>query len=377
MFLARNAGISIAEQETVIGSVLNSIILLTFFVGVYTVFNPNRLLRNNLLAVSKKTADTNRSIVLPAISILFLLSAGTFVIQWFLINLAVVYMGRTRESIFITMLSGAPTWMADVMKISFYATFIVSDGLLVTCDINLNRNFPFHECDLEMHASLGSIVAHTLCSTDVFPGTIGNVVYDIYSTPIHILHCVSGLFAAIVVTQFLFSGASATTHATLTNNVRTAQMFVSVATTLTTTLLIAYKIHVTSRRVISSSKQAFKHIVIVLLESAAVYSIVILAFAIVIAIPSLDDVLSSSVAAYMEQVVTFTAGMAPTVLVARLALTSPRDKSASTTAFMLSGIQFQAQKSISQDIIDISEGICTVMTGSLKDDLESQSKMNG
>lgn len=44
---------------------------------------------------------------------------------------------------------------------------------------------------------------------------------------------------------------------------------------------------------------------------------------------------------------------------------------------MLSGIQFQAQKSISQDIIDISEGICTVMTGSLKDDLESQSKMNG
>lgn len=219
-------------------------------------------------------------------------------------------MGRTRESIFITMLSGAPTWMADVMKISFYATFIVSDGLLVTCDINLNRNFPFHECGRSGDACKFGVDrgAYSLlywCFS--WYNWVSNVVYDIYSTPIHILHCVSGLFAAIVVTQFLFSGASATTHATLTNNVRTAQMFVSVATTLTTTLLIAYKIHVTSRRVISSSKQAFKHIVIVLLESAAVYSIVILAFAIVIAIPSLDDVLSSSVAAYMEQVVTFTA----------------------------------------------------------------------
>ncbi|KAH9477770.1 hypothetical protein JR316_0009999 [Psilocybe cubensis] len=84
------------------------------------------------------------------------------------------------------------------------------------------------------------------------------------------------------------------------NDMQSAQALISFATTIISTFLIAYKIHKLSTPSSSSSRNLFKHIVMILVESAA--------------------------------------GMAPTILVARVAL--PRsDGSFASTISHISGIE--------------------------------------
>lgn len=73
---------------------------------------------------------------------------------------------------------------------------------------------------------------------------------------------------------------------TQANTVRGAQLFTSFGTTVITTSLIAYRLLSAISYRYSSSKKLLKHLLLVLLESASIYSIVILVYAVGYMIPS-------------------------------------------------------------------------------------------
>uniref|UniRef100_A0A8H7XNQ9 Uncharacterized protein n=1 Tax=Psilocybe cubensis TaxID=181762 RepID=A0A8H7XNQ9_PSICU len=89
------------------------------------------------------------------------------------------------------------------------------------------------------------------------------------------------------------------------------------------TTLIAYKIHTSSTQWTGiSSNHRFQRIITILVESAAAYSLSVLVFAIFNVTPASDDLRTplSYGKLYAQAIVTVVGGMAPTVLVARIAL---------------------------------------------------------
>ncbi|PPQ74078.1 hypothetical protein CVT25_001464, partial [Psilocybe cyanescens] len=122
--------------------------------------------------------------------------------------------------------------------------------------------------------------------------------------------------------------------------------FAIFTTTIVTTSLIAYKLYSTSISIGASTLQHFRHVVTIVLESAAASSITILIFAI---IPFLQWGLSEgffwrNVYYYMEVLVIAVTGMASTVLVARIALTRANNSAAHSVP-TISGLQFQHSRS--------------------------------
>uniref|UniRef100_A0A8H8CJJ2 Uncharacterized protein n=1 Tax=Psilocybe cubensis TaxID=181762 RepID=A0A8H8CJJ2_PSICU len=123
----------------------------------------------------------------------------------------------------------------------------------------------------------------------------------------------------------------------------------SLATTITATSMIAFKIHSASRMKGSPSRTLFNHVVIVMVESAAPYSIFLLLEALASFIPTFNNLgtPANDFYGYLDTVMTFVAGMAPTVLVARVALKSSENLSAqriSNQQRNFSDLQFGSQQ---------------------------------
>lgn len=107
---------------------------------------------------------------------------------------------------------------------------------------------------------------------------------DAYTT---LLTCrSSGLLIAVTVNAAIFSTITSATDATIADNIASAQVFMSFGTTVTTSSLIAYRVHTASQLTASHSKRAFGHVVVIVLESAAIYALVVFAYAILSPIPS-------------------------------------------------------------------------------------------
>lgn len=157
-------------------------------------------------------------------------------------------------------------------------------------------------------------------------------------------------------------------QAALESNIRSAQLFVSSGTTIMATSLIAYRIYSASQWNGTSSKGRFKHTVVILVESAAVYSLVFLVDAIITVIPATQTIGSFlCIAQPYTQVVLTIVGvccitvvkiqsmdpyrsiqeLAPTVIVARIAHTSVDNTHVSTITH-ISGLNFQSHHTLSQ-----------------------------
>ncbi|PPQ94739.1 hypothetical protein CVT25_007704 [Psilocybe cyanescens] len=111
------------------------------------------------------------------------------------------------------------------------------------------------------------------------------------------------------------------------------------------TFIRRIRIYSTSRLNHSPSKRLFNRIVVVIIESAAAYSLILLLYAIIFAIPSVGVFGSplSEADYYMEAIVTVAAGMAPTILVARMA-TNHNHTVTSSAITHISGLQFGPQQ---------------------------------
>lgn len=98
--------------------------------------------------------------------------------------------------------------------------------------------------------------------------------------------------------------ASEVANVALENHMSSAAVFVSLGTTLTTTFLIGYRIHTASLLNNSPSRKLCSRIVVIIIESSAVYSLVLLAFAItlVIHVPESAQSLLTEATYYTEGV---------------------------------------------------------------------------
>ncbi|PPQ93632.1 hypothetical protein CVT25_000818 [Psilocybe cyanescens] len=295
-------------QENQISANLNSSMFLNFLMGIYTMVYGGTM----YLYLSKKPANLNRLIVLSTISVLYLICFLYFIVQWYFLDWVVVVNGDTRESIFLSTVGDGLEWtwiLNDFLQISM---FIISDGLLIW------------RCYHVWGQSFWAILA-----------------------PLILLVAEFGLFVATTAFNAQFGWITSDANATLFNNISSALIFVSLGTTVIVTFIIGYRVHSTSRIHHLSSRRLYNHIVIIIIESAAAYSLVLLFEATLGVVPSSVVFGSpwSDAVYYVEVILTVVSGMAPTVLVARIALTDSNSTDASGARTQISGnLQFGSQQ---------------------------------
>lgn len=164
-------------------------------------------------------------------------------------------------------------------------------------------------------------------------------------------------------------------QARVLNELISAALFTTFACTLSTTLLIIYRLYPIANRDrgINTSAQRFKHIVDILIQSAALYSLAALAYAISSVLP-LDNTQNTALVSaqiYSSSLFLFVAvcpkqfstawimltqgqGVAPTGMVARVTL-SKTENSQLPKLTHLSGLEFEGQTT-TVDGIGISGG---------------------
>ncbi|PPQ91334.1 hypothetical protein CVT25_003767 [Psilocybe cyanescens] len=280
-------------QENEISANLNSSMLLNFLMGIYTMVYGGTM----YLYLFKKPANLNRLIVLSAISVLYILCSLFFIVQWYYLDWVVVVNGDTRESIFWATEDGVEwTWILGIFLQN--SMLIISDGLLIwRC---------YH---------------------------VWGQLFWAISAPLVLLVAECGLFVATTVLSVKFGSATSDANATLFDNILTALIFVSLGTTVISTFTIGYRVHSASRIHHLSSRRLYDHIVTIITESAAAYSLVLIFEAILAVVPSsiMAGFPLREAACYLDVIVTVVSGMAPTVLVARIALTDPNNTDTSAT----------------------------------------------
>ncbi|KAH9478995.1 hypothetical protein JR316_0009459 [Psilocybe cubensis] len=121
-----------------------------------------------------------------------------------------------------------------------------------------------------------------------------------------------------------------------------ASTFTSLFTTVTATFLIAYRIYPVSRTS-GRSRTRYMHIITTIVESSMVYSLCLLLQTLAGTIPAFSDFESiwSEVTEYIGLTLNITSGLAPTVMVLRLALVDTSDTVESSTVAHISGINFE------------------------------------
>ncbi|PPQ91515.1 hypothetical protein CVT25_008902 [Psilocybe cyanescens] len=257
----------------------------------------------------------NQRIILSAISALYLFCFSLLIVQWYLLSLSVVIDGDTREDMFYSILGGGPQWISTLNQTLFYCPIILSDGLLIwRC---------YH---------------------------VWGQSYRVVTVPLIFFVGEVGLFLSTTIFAILHSQQSATEAITdVFNVIAGVSMLTSLCTTVITTFLIWYRIHSAFRSKSSPlSKKLFSHIVVLVIESAAVYSLILFLNAITTVVPSFTLIgsLAEEVNYYMQILLIISAGMSPTILVARVALTAPNDTVVSNvTRITGSKLELEFQKS--------------------------------
>ncbi|PPQ87547.1 hypothetical protein CVT25_008472 [Psilocybe cyanescens] len=231
-----------------------------------------------------------------------------FLMGWYFLDWVVVINGDTRESIFSGGLGESPQWIWVLSDFLVTSSFVVADGLLIW------------RCYHVWGQSFRAILA-----------------------PLILLVVEFGLFLATIVLKAKLGEINIPVHAILFNNIRSALIFVSLGTTAITTFLIVYRIYSASRLNALPSKRLFNRIVVMIIESAAAYTLLLAFETITVIVPSFNNVGStwSEVSYYVQAVLSVVAnqGMAPTILVARIA-TNDNHTIASSTITHISGLQF-------------------------------------
>ncbi|PPQ87685.1 hypothetical protein CVT25_011452 [Psilocybe cyanescens] len=319
-------------QENVISADFNSTMLYIFLMGIYTTTYTATM----YLYLSRKARNSSRNIVTCTISILYLLCICECAVQWRMLQISFIDKGNTRASIFesITVGPGEPVTLYIVGNIFFFAVFIVADALLIW------------RCYHIWGRSLRIVMVLLLF---LFLESGWNQ---------------TGLFAAVTIIAFVADRLPTTAEVISGNNMQSAQIFMSFGTTVMATFLIAYKILNSSTWSNSSSKNLFKHVVAVVIESASVYSVSILVFAVFNVIPSSENLGTRLCNAklYAQAIITVVGGMAPTILVARIALTNSDNTDISSITH-ISGIQFEDDHSTG----DMQAGEANTTTTSQKE----------
>ncbi|PPQ88768.1 hypothetical protein CVT25_008622 [Psilocybe cyanescens] len=255
-------------------------------------------------------------------------------------------------SLLFNFLIGGPRGLLALNAFLFYSSFIVSDGLLLW------------RCYHVWGQSLWVILIPTILVFAEF----GKICDSKRLSVILTYHL--GLFVAVTVLVARFGDFEVNT--TLFENIETALVFVSLGTTVMTTFLIAYRINAASLLNGSPSKRLFDRAITLVIESAAVYSLVLLIYAVFTIVPQFLA-FGSPVdnAVFYLQVL----GMAPTVLMARISLTSPHITTGQTITH-ITGLQFESQPGNNCSGTETGEVRPSILTGEAAVAMECEVKNN-
>ncbi|KAH9480015.1 hypothetical protein JR316_0006612 [Psilocybe cubensis] len=274
-------------------AVLSIMINITNSAGIYTVTYGGTV----YLLFFKSTSTVSRQVVLAAISLLYLLSITDAILQWYFLNVSFIVHGDSRDSIFWESLS-APLWLSTVNSALLSASFIVSDGLLIwRC---------YHVWGRRL---------------------------KVIAFPIILYGAEIALSVADLVLQATIPLISSPEEASIENKVATAQQFTSLGTTATTTFLIGWMFFSAFKNGALHSESQYTRILVIIVESSAIYSVILTLSAVAGVIPQTYTIESplSQWDYYVTTLLMNVSGLAPTVMVARLALRSSKNANASDT----------------------------------------------
>ncbi|KAF8894192.1 hypothetical protein CPB84DRAFT_1304485 [Gymnopilus junonius] len=288
-------------QEALIDIGLNGVFVNLLLFGVYTMV----YFGTSYIYLTKKSS--RHWIVLLTISLLYFLYVLQTSAQWVVAKQAFVDQGKTRETI-LSALFVNPQWGTFVTLICNFLMSCLADALLIW------------RCYNVWNRSLYVILL-----------------------PSFLLFSEFVIYVTTIILASIESVKPSHAQAHVLNTLTTTSLFTTLTTTLVTALLISYRIHsVVKQDLLRSSRARLNHIFTILLESSAAYSIVALAYAVSGVIPAnanKNPVPLIATETYSAVFYYFTAGVAPTIMVARVALTTDTDWNISTMSH-ISGIQF-------------------------------------
>ncbi|PPQ97828.1 hypothetical protein CVT26_012929 [Gymnopilus dilepis] len=296
----------ISLEKGLMSDELNSTILNVFLWGIYTVVYGGTL----YLYGTKK--PSRNQVIFWSISLSYLAYSTISILEWYRDQSAVVNQSETRDALFTALIIASP-WIELVTLIMVFVMVAVADGILIwRC---------YQVCGHSIRAILFPVFLF-----------FSEIVIDL----------------AVVGLNIKYLDPVAESQVDLLNRLIAAQAFITSATTLASTTIIVYQLYSTTREIPSNSKRLLAHILEILVQSAAAYSLMAIAYAISGVVPQSvngNEVSWVTATDYIENLFNFTAGVAPTVLVARVAILDENDIYASSAASIgapsrLSGLRF-------------------------------------
>ncbi|KAF4610633.1 hypothetical protein D9613_007334 [Agrocybe pediades] len=327
---------SASFQKAELSGYLNSNMLVMFLMGVYTII----YCWTFYIYLHSKAA--HHISILGVITLIYGLSFVQTGIYWYQNNQTFVDNADTMLDAFNFMDNGPPSPLQTINDACMYLTIVLADGLLMwRCYVvwTGSRRIGWIPCVLWLFEAVLSIV----------------------------------LAAADVAGVNDFSDA----HSKLMNVHTAALCFTSALTSLISTYLIAYRIYTVSR-LTGASKKRLKNVIDIVVQSSAGYTLSVLAVAIYDVVPfqnsdsatlALDTVID-----YMGSIALILVGTMPTLMVARVAMSSGNDGTtvvlvlAGTAADKPSAIHFQSRGS------DVRESWNSMEAGKLYLDDQSWKK---
>ncbi|KAF8155095.1 hypothetical protein BJ912DRAFT_1152140 [Pholiota molesta] len=270
--------VDIAKSE--IGGALIATVLHVFLMGMYIV------IYIGTMYTYVRWKPSNQRIVPAILTIQCLSSTAYTSLQWYELKRQFVDNGDTLDSIFLS-LYATPEWLLLASDLAISIVLVLADGLLIwRCFFLWDRSF------------------------------------RIILLPLFLLCVEIGLFLVQPVLRAVYNNLSVSpTLARTFNDLVAMAYFSTFATSLVTTALIAYKILTHSR----FSRKRYGHILDIVVQSGAVYSLTALATAISGVLPGGSDIRhtrSSCPQNYIQALSVYVSGLSATIMVARVVLSA-------------------------------------------------------
>ncbi|PPQ68993.1 hypothetical protein CVT26_001927 [Gymnopilus dilepis] len=233
-----------------------------------------------------------------------------------------------------------------------YWRFIENGAFYSVIEIGLERL----ETSIAMTPWLCAFLADALMVWRCFQ--VWDCSWKVVAVPIFlwILEIAAGIMLALVAPSL--GSVESTNHATIGNIVSTALAFLTVATTATTTILIAYRIISCAKDI--ENRTRFRFILEVIIQSSAVYATLFLIEGI-LSLPVLSsspNLRAPTVGVYITPFITVVPGLSTTVMVARIGRLPQDATFPTTTSVQISNLQFVINNSPDQSagsVLDIRE----------------------
>ncbi|KDR76720.1 hypothetical protein GALMADRAFT_139613 [Galerina marginata CBS 339.88] len=294
----------ISIQLSMINTRLNSMMLETFLMGMYSIVYFGTL----YLYLTKPVAQ--RRTVVIAITLLYVFGLCAFASEWYFLQWFFLKNGETRGTVFLSLFM-LPPWVHLADNIFVFLMLVLADGLQVwRCFYVWGRSFRV------------IAVPTLLCAAEI------------------------SLFLTSVISISVTKAQPTESQGTRIDNIESAGYLISAVTSLTTTFLIAHRINKMLQHD-NYSMRRFTHIIEILVQSVAVYSVMLLIEAISGLIPVLNQNETKVYAyqVYSAVLVVPITGIAPTIMVARICLASSSESTAISTPGQLSSLRFQFRRS--------------------------------